>query len=85
MRFGHREAVFGVGDRGLEQILPRQLAEALVHLGPAVDRAGNGDAVNAVRRACVLMPCLARNSGERAWGAGPDAFKPGQLPGLASQ
>ena len=28
------------------------------------------------------MPCFARNSGERPRGAGPDAFKALQLPGL---
>ena len=44
---GYRESLFGVGDGGLEQVFPGQLAVALVDLGPAFDDARDGEGVNA--------------------------------------
>jgi hypothetical protein len=45
--FRNRRALFRVCDCGLEQILPGQLAESLMHFEPAVHGAGNRHAVDA--------------------------------------
>ena len=47
-RFGDGKSLLGVGDRGLKQILPRELAVAFVNFRPTFYRARHGEAVNSI-------------------------------------
>ena len=83
-RLGYRESLLGVGDGGLEQVLPGQLAVALVHLGPAFDAPGHGEAVDAGGRH-RLDALLGEELRREGFGGGAGGIQPGELAGPGSQ
>ena len=77
---GYGKSLFGVGDGGLEEVLPGQLAVALVDLGPAFDDAGHGEGVNAGGR--HGLDALLREEGRgEGFGGGAGGIQTDELTG----
>src|SRR5262249_7391604 len=81
--FTYRKSVLRIVDRGREKLLPRQLAEALMQLRPAVDTARHGHRLNSILRHRTLALTLEEVDGE-GFGRPSAGVDAGEFAGLGS-